>query len=44
MNNNSLNEENEFSFAEECQCLCVNCDSMGMIEDMTNKKEKHPWQ
>ena len=43
-NNNSMNEEDEFSFAEECQRLCVNRDSMGMIGDMTNKKEKHPWQ
>ena len=44
MNNNSMNKENEFSFDEECEHLCVNRDSMGMIGDMTNKKEKHPWQ
>ena len=34
MNIHSMNEEGEFSFAEEFQSLCVNWDSIGMTGDI----------
>eukprot|EP00978_Attheya_sp_CCMP212_P013312 scaffold33437_cov68-Attheya_sp.AAC.7 len=39
-NIHSMNEEGEFSFAEECQRLCVHRDSIGMTVDMKHKKRE----
>ena len=41
MNIHSMNEEGEYSFAEECQRLCLHRDSIGMNGDAKHKKEKH---
>ena len=40
MNIHSMNEEGEFSFAEECQRLCVHRDNIGMTGDTKHKKRE----
>jgi len=40
MNIHSMNEEGEYSFAEECQRLCLHRDCIGMTGDAKHKKRE----